>query len=715
MSISTVLYSGLSGLRASQTAMNSISQNISNANTPGYVRTEVVLAPRTQLGAGAGVEVTSIRRAADRFLATASYIAEAARGSSAARADILSRAQSNFGDPASSTSMFALLDDFWSAMTEMSVDPSSTLRRVDAVSALQTMYSEVHRIGESIQDLVSEADQRIADAVNDAQSLINRIADLNKEIQLNKRTGADASGAENAQSALIDELSALLDVRVAPQTEGGVHVRTSGGALLVGVQPATIRYTPNSTPFATHGTIRINEGIGLNSNLEPYIQGGEIAGLLQVRDQDLVGLSEALGGFAGALADALNEVHNENASAPPVGNLVGRQTGLLATDSLGFTGRTTIAVTDATGNLTQRLSVDFDAGTITSEAPAGTLSFSNTIGSFASVLNTALGASTPAGSATFVDGVLSLNVGGNGGVVVQQDSADPSERAGRGFSHFFGLNDLVSRPTPLFFESGVDAADPHGFTDGAITYQVTDSLGRNVATRTISISGPLAGPTSDWGDLLDSLNAPGTGLGEYGVFALDTNTGRVSFTPNAGFDIALVSDSTLRANTGVSFTALHGLSPAATAGRAFEVDVDAEIAADPGRLAVGRPNLSVALGQRVIEAGDNRGAAALVAARDSVRSFGAAGVLTAQSTTLAVYAARLGGEAGRLAQDAERAQLGSQAVATAAADRRAQLEGVSLDDELMKMTQYQNSYAAAARVIQAATDMLDILMSIGYR
>jgi flagellar hook-associated protein 1 FlgK len=89
--------------------------------------------------------------------------------------------------------------------------------------------------------------------------------------------------------------------------------------------------------------------------------------------------------------------------------------------------------------------------------------------------------------------------------------------------------------------------------------------------------------------------------------------------------------------------------------------------------------------------------------------------MTSQSTTLAVYAARLGGEAGRLAADAERAQLGSQAVATAAADRRAQLEGVSMDDELMKMTMYQNSYAAAARVIQAATDMLDILMSIGAR
>ena len=79
--------------------------------------------------------------------------------------------------------------------------------------------------------------------------------------------------------------------------------------------------------------------------------------------------------------------------------------------------------------------------------------------------------------------------------------------------------------------------------------------------------------------------------------------------------------------------------------------------------------------------------------------FQPAGVLTAQSTTLAVYAARLGGEAGRMANDAQRAAEGAQAVATAAGDRRAQIEGVNLDDELMKMTTYQNAYAAAARVI----------------
>ena len=98
-----------------------------------------------------------------------------------------------------------------------------------------------------------------------------------------------------------------------------------------------------------------------------------------------------------------------------------------------------------------------------------------------------------------------------------------------------------------------------------------------------------------------------------------------------------------------------------------------------------------------------------------MQSFGAAGVLSAQNGTLATYASRLGGEAGRMASDAERQAAGAAAVSLAAGDRRGEMESVSIDDELMKMTTYQNAYAAAARVIQAATEMLDVLMTIGYR
>jgi flagellar hook-associated protein 1 len=717
--LDSIMSAGLSALRASQQGLGVTSQNIANANTPGYVRTELTLAPRANLGPGGGVTVAAITRAADAFLATAGYIAQAAQGASQARSDILSRAQASFGDPTDASSMFASIDQFWSSLTELGVEPSSTLRRDDAVSALEGAFGEIKRVADSLQSLEFEADQRVSQAVDESQSLMDRIASLNKEIQLTRHSGADASSAENAQSALIDQLSEIMDIRVTPLSEGGVHVRTSGGALLVGAEAATLSYTANTAPYASHGDIQLNPQLGTSNNIEPLLSGGRLQGLLDARDKDLPALAEALGGLAGALGDALNQVHNENSSSPAVQTLTGRETGLLSSDQLNFTGGAIIGVTDSAGKLVDRLNIDFDAQTITSSTT--TYDFSNganpaTIATFTAQLNAALAAINPAGSADFTNGVLTVSAGAGGGVVVQQDPDNPAARAGRGFSHFFGLNDIASRPTPMFFESGISGADEHGLAGGGgIVFQVSDGAGRYITTRTVTISGALANAGSTWDDLITELNANNTGVGEFATFQLDPTTGRLSMTPKAGYQVEITNDSTLRGGTGVSFSALHGLTQASTAGRAAEIDVNSQVSADPGRLAVGRPDLTVAIGDQLIEAGDNRGAAALLAARDSTRSFAAAGVLGAQSTTLALYAARLGGEAGRISSDAQRAATGSAAVATAAADRRAQVEGVNIDDELVKMTTYQTAYSAAARVIQAATEMFDVLLNIGVR
>ncbi len=713
MSIGSIFAAGLSGLQASQTGMRVASQNIANANTAGYVRTEITLSPLNYLGAGAGVEVSAVRRAADKFLATAAYIAEANNGAASARSTLLARAQVYFGDPNSASSVFSAIDDIWSSMTELQVDPSSTLVRDEVVSAISTAFNVLGQTANSIQSLIAEADERIGDAVNELQSLLDRVAELNDEIRFTMRAGGDASGVENTQGALIDQIAKLIDVRVEGVNDGGVILRTSGGALLVGAEAAQLSYTPSGAAFATHGVISFNAHLGAAANLEPYILGGEIAGLLQARDVDLPAIAEALGGFAGALADKLNEAHNQNSSTPAVSTLTGRQTGLLGADALNFTGQARLAVVDSDGDLVQRLLIDFDAGQITGEAPAGPYSFAaGDIDALTAALNSALGDVTPAGAASFTDGVLSLSVSNGGGLVVQDVEGAESDRAGRGFSHFFGLNDIVGRPSPLFFDTGLEGADAHGFAqDGALTFLVRDANGRFTAERTLTITAGMAAGSLD--DLITALNATGTGVGEYATFALGTD-GRLTMTPRAGFETTITSDTTERGGTGVSFSGLFGLTAAATGGRAFETGVTSAILNDPDRLAVGSPDLvDTALGDRIIELGDNRGAARLSAVRDTTYAFEAAGALSAQSTTLGLYSSRLGGVAGRLANDANNAARGAAAVSAAAIDRRAQVEGVTIDDELLRMTAYQNSYAAAARVIQAAQDMLDILLSIG--
>lgn len=712
-SISAAFLSSLSGLRAAQAGLAVASQNIANASTPGYVRSELTLAPNPSLGAGGGVEIAGVRRAADQFLAYASQLAESARGAASARADFLDRVQSSFGDPAAGPNVFTALDDFWSAISGASVDPTSSVSRNQALSALQSMFSELNRISGVVQNLTAEADARIADKVSEAQDIINQVSALNREISLNRRSGADVTGAENAQGALLDKLSALMDLRVSAAPDGGVFVRTTAGALLVGVEPAQISYTATEAQFASHDFIRLNPQLGAQTNLEPMLTSGEIKGLLDVRDRDLAGLAQALGGFAGVLGDALNRVHNEGSAVPPPTQLIGRQTGLLAADSLGFTGQVGLGIVDSQGQLTQRLAIDFDAGTITGAAPAATYNFGPTIGSFVTALNTALGAATPAGSATFANGVLSLSVP-SGGIAVDQNDSNPSQRAGRGFSHFFGLNDLVSRPTPMFFENGISGSDAHGFVSGgALSYEIRDSGGRLVAQRSVTISGPLAAGGSTMNNLVSALNTAGTGVGEFATFALDPATGQVRMTANPGYQVNLIGDTTIRGATGISFSALNGLSAASTAGRATDLAVSSRLMSNGGLLAIGQADLSVALGQRVVEGGDSRNASAMAAVRSTVVNFGGGGGLAAQAISISNLAARLGGEAGRQAAEASRAADGAQSVASAAADRRSKTEGVTLDEELLKMTTYQNSYAAAARVIQAASEMLDILMGLG--
>ena len=44
--------------------------------------------------------------------------------------------------------------------------------------------------------------------------------------------------------------------------------------------------------------------------------------------------------------------------------------------------------------------------------------------------------------------------------------------------------------------------------------------------------------------------------------------------------------------------------------------------------------------------------------------------------------------------------------------RRESVEGVNLDEELVKMTQYQQAYSAASRMIQAAQELYDTLLSM---
>jgi flagellar hook-associated protein 1 len=698
MSLSSILNVGTSGLLVAQTQLRTVSDNIANVNTPGYARRVVDQSSRSLSEMGGGVEVAGIRRVVDQFLQQATLSASSDAGAAAALSEMLDRAQSLFGDPSSATSYFNQLDKSLQSFSSAGLDPTSRVSRNQALSTLTDFLNQSSGVAANLRTLRGEADAQIKSKVEQVNQLLVQIDDLNASITRAKVGGLDASGAQNAQSQLIDQLSGLMDVALQPGADGRTIVRGPNGSLLVGqTGPATLAYESNGSAPG-----RITASMAGAGAIDMTPTTGELKGLLDLRNTEMPNLGSELSEYVTRAVDELNRAHNASSAVPAPSQLTGRNTGLdLPTAIGGFTGKTKVAITDAAGVIQRRVEIDFDAGTMSVDGGAAT-AFAP--GDFLSSLNSSLGS---AGSASFSNGALSIAAAGTGnGVAIADDANSPSAKAGRGFSHFFGLNDLVSStgfPNPA---TGLRPADPHGFT-GQISMRISDASGGLL--RDVSVTVPPGGTMAD---MIAALNAPGQGVGLYGAFALDAD-GRLAFTPNGtGAQVAVTGDSTARGPGGPSATALFGLDPALNAARASSFAIRRDIAADSTRMAFAELNLAAPAGTPALAVGDGRGALALGAAGEAMARFSAAGSLGGGQMTLAQYAAQLSGSIGQRSAAAGSRLDTAAAIAGEAVSRRSSVEGVNMDEELVNLTTYQQAYNASARLIQAVKDMYDVLLNI---
>src|ERR1700727_3792595 len=114
MSISPMMSAAASGLEAAQTALTTVSNNITNVNTPGYVREIVQQSPAVVGGMAEGVTVDDVQRVTSQNLRTANYQAASAAGSASIISNLLSQAQGAFGDPSQASSYLNQLSTVFS-------------------------------------------------------------------------------------------------------------------------------------------------------------------------------------------------------------------------------------------------------------------------------------------------------------------------------------------------------------------------------------------------------------------------------------------------------------------------------------------------------------------------------------------------------------------------------------------------------------------------
>jgi flagellar hook-associated protein 1 len=703
MPVNALMSAALSGLETAQTALTTVSQNITNLNTPGYVREVVQQSPLVAAGQGIGVTVDQVQRVTNQYLESAAYNAAASSGSSSIISNLLSQAQGAFGDPSQASSYLNQLSTVFTDFSAAANDPASNLPRSQTVDDLNTFLDTTQSVAGTLSGIGTQANAQIGSDVSQINQLLSQINTLNTGISGAGGTGASVAGSQDSQSQLLGQLSKLMSINTSTQGDGTVTVRSSTGQLLVGFGgAATLAYTPSVSAM---GQVTVTSpGEGAASTL--LVGDGELQGLLSLGNTLIPGVQAQLSQYVSGAVGAINAVHNANTAVPPPQTLSGRDTGLDLPTVVGdFTGKTNIAIVGSNNQLQQQVAIDFSADTMSVNGGPAT---SFTPASFLTSLNTALGG---AGTASFSSGALSISATTAGsGVAIADDATTPSQDGGQGFSQFFGLNDLVTSNEITNYNSGLKSTDPSGLDPGGtITFQIGSAAGTPVT------SIPLTVPPSGFAtmqDLVNALNAPIGGVGQYGSFALN-GQGVLSFSPNSpGVSLAVASDDTQRGAGGPSLSTLFGIGVSQQASRATSFQLRPDIDANPMNMALAKLDLAAPAGTPVVAIGDGSGAAELARVASAATSFGAAGGLPAMVTSVSQYAANLAGALGQQASAAASADTAASAVQTEASTRLQSVEGVNLDEELVNLTTYQQAYNASARLIQASQSMINTLLDI---
>lgn len=711
MSLNGIMNTAVGALQVNQTALKTVSGNISNINTEGYNRRVVQQTPGMTGGFAQGVTIGEIRRITDTFLTREAYLSSSQASASSAEFSLRDRAASILAKLDGGASLTNRMSDIASALGQLAVEPASSARRVSTVSDIQAALNAISSMASQIQGLRQDANTQVTEDIGRANLLLTQIFELNSGIKTAIAQGDPSTNLLDQREKALADLAAIMDIQTYEQPDGRLFVSLTDGTQMVGDLKSQLSYqspggvsSTTSFPSILLSRINTNTGVAVGNPVpfEGKLQGGSMRGLLDMRDKVLPDLAEQLGSAAGALADGLNAIHNNATALPAPNSLTGTNTGLDATDALNFTGRMRVAVTAQDGALVRVVDVDFTAGTMSVNSGLPSPASTTTVGGFLADLNAAMG-----GDATFTltDGVLTAQAAPQGGISFRETDGNASSRGGRTFAQYFGLNDLVRGAAPANVASGLTPSDAHGFAPGGVmSFTLRAPTGQILLQAGYTVGG------ANMSDMIADLNTAANGVATFSLAA----DGSIAMASSAGARLEINNDTTARGTTGLSVSRMFGLGTANVADRAANLTIRPDIRSNPNRLAAGQLEIgavplltSIAIGQ-----GDNRAAQQMSALFDQKRDWSSVGGVGGGKMSITQYVGQVTASLAQGAQAAEETMTYRQGIASDVKSRKASAEGVNLDEELSQMIIYQQAYNAAARIMTTVQDMYDTLISL---
>ncbi len=310
MAGSLLMQIGTRALFANYAALQTTGHNIANANTEGYSRQSLELetAGGQFTGAGffgKGVNVTTVSRAHNEFLTREAMAAQAQSSADEVRAAQLKQLEPVFATGESGIGYAA--GEFLNAFVDVASRPQDLAARQVVLARAGDVASRFRAAGEQIEALQAGVTSEIKAAVTTVNSLAARVADLNGQITLVRGSGHQPNDLLDQRDKLIGEIASYVKITTIAAEDGSVNLFVGGGQRLVlGGEAAKLAAVPDEFN-PNRMQLGLTDASGTYPMPESLVTGGSIAGLMRFQNNDLEDARNLLGQMAQALAATVNE------------------------------------------------------------------------------------------------------------------------------------------------------------------------------------------------------------------------------------------------------------------------------------------------------------------------------------------------------------------------------------------------------------------------
>lgn len=299
-----------SGLYVSERGLYVTGHNISNVNTPGYVRQQAIMkaspyhtisvkSDLMQVGLGADIQQT--RQIRHMFLDNMYRRESTTLGYWESKSKTLQDVQAILSEPFGE-GLQSVMNQFWDSWHELSKEPHSLTTRAMVKQRGKSLVSHVNHMGEQIDRLQKDINLQTKDRINEVNDITAQIAKLNIEITKEEATGDFANDYRDQRNVLVDRLSKLVDTEVTEMSDGQLAI-TVGGHFIVNRDKNTNFYEGKH-----YNDKRISVPMLEGTTMEVPVKNGTIKGLMDSNGV-INSMRERLNYFINSVASEVNKLH----------------------------------------------------------------------------------------------------------------------------------------------------------------------------------------------------------------------------------------------------------------------------------------------------------------------------------------------------------------------------------------------------------------------